>query len=206
MRLPIRMRGAYLPRPRWSAIGLAAAAVCAVSGCGSAQVSGSGPTPTQPSATTGTSTSATDPTTTSSTAGPQGLLSRVAAAVPSCADAGSDPNTGAADKVTCLPQAGVEVDFYQFSDQGSFNAAWLQLTDNPDQPYQAGNCNSSSEDGTLTLNGNGVGSYACPASTSNPNAMVWDNPGNLTIGAIQAPSYYPADLRIYWVGIRGSIY
>jgi hypothetical protein len=136
----------------------------------------------------------------------QGLIARVPSSMSAtCSDVGSDSNTGAADKVQCLPQAGVEVDFYQFTDKSTFESAWQQLTSNPDQPYSAGECTSSSQDGYLTLSGTRIGEYACPASTSNPNNLVWDDWNTLIIATIQAPDFYPHDIHTYWLGIESSI-
>jgi hypothetical protein len=122
-----------------------------------------------------------------------------------CSDIGSDSNTGATDKVQCLPQSGVEVDFYQFGDRRTFDSAWQQLTSNPDFSYTTGDCTSSSEAGYITSAGTKIGEYACPGSSPNPNNLVWEDWNTLIIAAIQAPDYYPHDIHTYWLSIESSI-
>jgi hypothetical protein len=177
----------------------------AVSGCGSASSDRSSGGPSSSDGSSSRQSSAPPPSAPPATQ-PQGLMARVPSAMSAtCSDVGSDSNTGAIDKVQCLPQSGVEVDFYQFASESTLGSAWQQLTSNPDQPYVAGDCTASSENGYMTLSGTRVGEYACPGSTSNPNNLVWDDWNTLIIAAIQAPDFYPHDIHTYWLGIDSSI-
>jgi len=126
----------------------------------------------------------------------------------SCSDAGSDPTTGSTDTIQCLPQAGVQVTYYQFSSSSDMGSGFRALATDPGGiPYQSGDCkNSDGQDGTWTAGGVFAGDLACPSGAGNRSAnFIWDDYSTNVLAAIDAPDATPANVYIYWLGIATSI-